>query len=455
MLRGTGGIAVGLPLLDAMLASSAWGAAPEPPVRCFTLFFALGIPPEQVAQGFSGPLGPLAPFQDKLAFFTNVNASREGALHGSTAHVAGGTTTFTGIGGERDANFGPSLDQVVKKGAYPDGTPTPLGTLSVATYFRRNGYFKRYRCFNQDGTRAVDAFEDPRKTFQAVFGDLQNPEVADDGDPEAARKWRFERSILDTVIGEYQHFTSEASNLGQASIARLRDHLERLRELERRIFPAPGTTNNPNINCSKQQAPVAPDLPYGVDGGESGAAPLVAAADFQAAFRLNAELFVAAVRCDLVRFGSLQFESPGGHTRFSGSYELGDSTYAFKPEKSQHDAWHEGRMEDVFFNAHYMQSQMAYTLALLDDPAFPDENGQTLLANSLVVVGTETGWNHDQEGVLHACSAANGRLRVGSFYEQPMSSVDLYTTLARAIGVQATVGASQFFGGEVSGLINS
>lgn len=44
----------------------------------------------------------------------------------------------------------------------------------------------------------------------------------------------------------------------------------------------------------------------------------VAASDFLAAYRLNAELHAMELRCDLVRFGNIMFEASGGHTAFEG-----------------------------------------------------------------------------------------------------------------------------------------
>ena len=55
MLKGLGGITVGLPLLEEMLVTNAWGAPKaEVPTRAFNVFFGLGIPAPLQEEGFEG-----------------------------------------------------------------------------------------------------------------------------------------------------------------------------------------------------------------------------------------------------------------------------------------------------------------------------------------------------------------------------------------------------------------
>ena len=62
VLKGVGTVAIGLPLLEEMLASSAL-AAPQNaiPTRAFNVFFGLGIPAPLQNEGFGGVLEPLKP----------------------------------------------------------------------------------------------------------------------------------------------------------------------------------------------------------------------------------------------------------------------------------------------------------------------------------------------------------------------------------------------------------
>ncbi len=65
MLKGMGGIAIGLPLLEEMIAPCAASAQSSVvPVRAFNVFFGLGIPAPLQTEGFAGVLEPLESLRD-------------------------------------------------------------------------------------------------------------------------------------------------------------------------------------------------------------------------------------------------------------------------------------------------------------------------------------------------------------------------------------------------------
>lgn len=440
-LRGLGGVAVALPFLDCMSPSPAWAGPDDPPMRCFTLFFGLGIPKTMQAEGFGGPLGPLRRHRDKLAMFRNVSMKEAGG----SGHPPGGTCVFVGKGGPNgERSGGASIEQVVKRALHPGGVPTTLGTIATGNFFRRShGLYQRIRCWNPDGSRVLEPIEDPRLLFEAFFG------RTDPGDAGEARRQRLRRSVLDSVIDDYRHLTQERAGLGATSTRRLQDHLDRVRELERKVYPE----DQPGEVCEAPVAPIAPDLPYGFAGATEYQAVKVDADDFQQAYRLNAELLAMAIQCDLVRFGNLMFESSGGHTAFRGTYETDGHRYDFRSEASDHNNWHESRWNDVRWHSHWFQSNIAAALDLLDDADFPDENGKTILDNALIVLGTETGTNHDMDGVFHAVSAAGGRLKVGGFVDDDVRAVEIYNTCLQALGIDRFMGSAAHYRGPVSALL--
>src|SRR5690606_21248095 len=85
------------------------------------------------------------------------------------------------------------------------------------------------------------------------------------------------------------------------------------------------------------------DIPYDVaQGGAGGSAPVVAYEDFAAAFQIQGQLMALALRCDILRFGSMLFVGAGGHVGFRGRYDaLGQSLNfsADLPGTSSHDAY--------------------------------------------------------------------------------------------------------------------
>ena len=95
MLKGLGTIGIGLPLLEEMIATNAFGAAAtKVPVRAFNVFFGLGIPAPLQAEGFADVLAPLKSLSKKLLIMRNVDHVRC-AVRGINAHYDGATGSLT------------------------------------------------------------------------------------------------------------------------------------------------------------------------------------------------------------------------------------------------------------------------------------------------------------------------------------------------------------------------
>ena len=123
-LRGLGGIAVGLPLLEEMTAAAPLTARAKDttgtaPVRAFNVFFGLGIPAPLQTEGFDGVLEPLKPLQDKLLIMRGVDHVRADES-GINAHFDGASAAFTAEPPDGEAKSGgPSIDQVVRRKNVP------------------------------------------------------------------------------------------------------------------------------------------------------------------------------------------------------------------------------------------------------------------------------------------------------------------------------------------------
>lgn len=230
VLKGIGGVTVGLPLLEEMLVSTATGQPKsEVPVRAFNVFFGLGIPTPLQAEGFQGVLEPLQPLSKKLLILRGVDQLRADRP-GDNAHYDGSTAAFTAEPPQGTARAGgPSIDQVVRLAHYPNGMPPGVvPTVVAGTFFRRDRVSRHSRCFNKDGTVAATMQETPRELFGRIFGTIDS-----DADP---RRQRLKRSVLDSVADQSKFYSGDNSPLGAASKARLADHLDRIREYERRAF---------------------------------------------------------------------------------------------------------------------------------------------------------------------------------------------------------------------------
>jgi hypothetical protein len=449
-LRGAGTVAIGLPFLEEMVRGrvAAAGGDPPPPDRLITLFFGLGLDPDW-QKDFSGALEPLEPFASKMARCSvNVRQGSAGGAHCNTSAVI-----FVGEEQESvNVAGGPSIDQYLRREIDP-----AAAVLVSGLWWRRGACdAQALRVFNPDGSPRTP-IKRPSEVFDRVFGSVEPPPMDPDpgmSDPEAEaarRAARIRRSVLDTVVEQYRHYRGDRSPLGAASKLKIEQHLTSIREIETQLAPAdeiiddgsvddggPGGGGGGDVDtCELPSRPTDPDIAdYDrFTYGTGSRAPEIAYTDVERVFHLHADLYALALRCDLVRYGNLMFESAGGHTNLSGTYRaLGRST-SF-PGDSQHDSYfHRNQKGDAELYQHFALSNLAYFLDLLDDPAHAESNGKTVLENSTVVIGTEYGWNHSKEHVFHAVVGGGGRFKAGDFTSREMNAIDLYNAILEGYGV--------------------
>ena len=450
LLRGAGTVAIGLPFLDAMRATSSFAKLPEPPPRAFNLFFGLGFPtPLQAGDPYEDALAPLAPLREKLAIVRGIDQYR--ANIGSNAHFDGAAAAFTGAKPPSEAQAGgASLDQAIRRGLYPDGQPAGvIPTVLAGTYFRRSRATRYVHSWNPDGTPADLPEETPRGLFERIFG--ADPAMDPGDDPAVARASRLRKSVLDSVVDQYKYLQSDASNLGKDSRAKIARHLEKIREHEMRVFSSPGT----GAGCVTPSRPPASDIPHGGSADPSGEGIDITVEELTSEWGLIADLYATAVQCDRVRFGSLTYQAAGERIRLKGRYEhAGALVYEFDDpgehgsggaKGCSHEWWHKFRENrdntQLRAHVHLMMSGLARFLTQLDDPEYADENGQTILDNALITISTESGDGRHSDaqrelsGVFHAITAANERFKTGGFIEGNAEGVDLYNTMLEAMGV--------------------
>lgn len=455
-LFGAGTVAVALPFLEEMaVGRTALGAPGEVPDRLVTAFFGLGLDPSW-QHDFDGPLEPYRPFADRMATFSvDMPQGTIGGAHCNTSAIV-----FVGEAPRSaDVAGGPSLDQRVRRALDPTAA-----TLVSGLWWRRGACdAQALRVFHDDGS-ARPPIKRPSEVFDAVFGRVvpAPPPGASPEDEAARRRLRTRRSILDTVMGEYRHLTGERSPLGVASRRKIDQHLGSIREIETQLAPADamldgGGASDPGVTCDVPDRPSDPPIAdydrftYGTGDG----APEIHWQDVERVFHLHADLYALALRCDLVRYGNLMFESAGGHMNLVGTYSAMGDTTDF-PGTSQHDSYFHGdQRHHARLYQHFAQTNLAYFLSRLDDPAFPEENGGTVLDNATVVIGTEYGWNHDKNQAFHAVVGGGGRFRAGSFTDRRMNCIDLYNAVLEGYGLPADVGAATGVAstGDASGLL--
>lgn len=248
-LRGIG-VALGLPLLDAMVpALTALSKTAAAPVRRLGFVYL----PNGVARNFTGinywtPVGegrgfefspilkPLEPYRDRLLVVSGL-AQHQADAHDDGAngdHTRGTSTWLTGVHPKRtegaDVRNGVSADQIA---AAHLGQETALPSLELAIdlNFLAGQCENSYSCVYlntlawRTPTTPLPTENNPRIVFERLFGDGGTP-------GERLAQVRENRSILDSVM---QDAVRLQQALGPADRAKVADYLDAIREVERRI----------------------------------------------------------------------------------------------------------------------------------------------------------------------------------------------------------------------------
>jgi hypothetical protein len=455
VLKGLGGIAVGLPMLEEMLATGAQAAASQKviPVRSFNLFFGLGIPAPLQMEGFDGVLEPLKPLADKLLIMRNVDQVRCDQS-GINAHFDGASGAFTATPPDGEAKSGgASIDQIIRRTHNPDGLPAGMvPTLVGGTFFRRSRISRYVHSYNADGTVAAAMQETPRALFERVFGT-----IGIEGETETARQQRLKRSVLDSVVDQYKHYTGNNSPLGAASKSRVADHLDRIREFEQRAYGL------------KKKVPGAPGIPprsmvaHGGQADPGGMGIDITLEELTTEWRLMADLYALAIQTDRARFGSLTFLAAGERIRLTGDYvyegkkrfEFNDSKHlnATGDKGCSHEYWHQfnenKKNENLRAHAHMKMRELAYFLSQLDGQDAREANGKTILDNALITISTESGDGRHNDvkrelsGVFHAITGANQRFKTGQIMDVGAEGLDVYNTMLDAMGAKKALGPAK------------
>lgn len=453
LLRGVGGIAVGLPLLEEMMSAEAFAASgAKIPVRAFNVFFGLGIPAPLQNEGFDGVLEPLKPLSKKLLIMREVDHVRCDQK-GINAHFDGSSAAFTAEPPNGEARAGgPSIDQVVRQAHYSKGLPPGMvPTLVGGTFFRRSRVSRYVHSYKADGTVAAAMMEKPKDVFTRVFGNVAI-ETGNDFDTD-----RMKLSVLDSVVDQYRYFTGNNSPLGSTSKSRMADHLDRIREYEQRAYAM-----TDKIDGAPGMPPDS-KVPHGGQADPGGQGIDITLKELTEEWRLMADLYSLAIQMDRVRFGSLTFLAAGERIRLTGDYRYNnEKRYTFDDAKMRnasgdrgcsHEWWHaynpDKRNEQLRMHAHMKMREIAYFLQRLDGRDALEANGKTILENSLITISTESGDGRHSDvkrelsGVFHAITGANGRFKTGGFANVAAEGLDVYNTILDGMGVKQKIGPGE------------
>src|SRR5688500_4651133 len=246
VLRGVG-TAMALPLLDAMLPSSASAAVAQKkaPLRMGFLFVPNGVHMPDWRPGEAGPLGelpatlkPLEPFKDALTVFTGLTADKARPNgDGAGDHARSASAFLTGAQPRKtsgaDIKAGISVDQYA---AQQVGKYTRFGSLELGCDRGAqagncdSGYSCAYSsniAWRSESTPVAKEV-DPRLVFDRLFGNGDKREV----DESRARRDQYKNSVLDFVMDDAKRLQQQ---LGVKDQQKLDEYFTSVREIEKRI----------------------------------------------------------------------------------------------------------------------------------------------------------------------------------------------------------------------------
>src|SRR5688572_30976746 len=357
-LRGAG-VAVGLPLLDAMIPSltalAQTAASPKP--RMGFLYLPHGAIMEQWTPATEGLnfelppiLKPLAPFQKQL---TVVSGLENKPAIAPPVHALNPGTWLSCVTprATQEPYGGVTIDQIA---ASLIGQDTPLPSLEIATEGRGGGGAcdRNYGC-SYGGTISfrtpstpLPMEADPRKLFERLFGQGDTPQ-------ERQAITRQTSSILDLVSREA---AALQRTLDAPDRARMGDYLESVREIERRVQ---------KMEAQDLSSLDLPDVPVG--------------ATFDQRLNLMFDMLALAYQANITRVFTYMMAGEGSNVTYN---HIGVSD-AFHPlSHHQNDKARKERL--VKIQTYHVQALAKFLSTLA---ATPDGDG-SLLDHSLFLYGS-------------------------------------------------------------------
>jgi hypothetical protein len=382
--------------------------------------------------GFSLPnqLQPLERLRQHCVFLNGL--SMGGTDSGS--HPGGAKKLLTGV----DGGGGQSIDQYLSNTV---GANSYWRHLYLGVMANQNGASGDKHIVYPSAGQTLAPQDNPLVAFERLFGQGVPMGGGNNGgggsqpDPEAVRRRRLQESVIDGALGDLDDLRAR---LGGVERAKLNQHLEALREVERRVQSQP----DPETPDEQPEAPATCDQP-GLDtqGFDSNQQRAYDPSQFPSLMRLQIDLMVQAMACDLTRVGTIQASH---HTsdlimsRFPAS-EMYDPGFDMRSHQASHygsrhdDARRE--FHDYVLQRRWFVTQFAY---LLDQLRARPEGDGTMLDHSLVWMCTEVsdGNTHLHDNMPFVLGGGGGgAIRTGRLlqfgYERHSN---LLVALARAMG---------------------
>jgi hypothetical protein len=425
------GVAMGLPLLDAMVPA-LYGKEIETPVRMAYVYVPIGAIMDHWNPSYTGQLRelprilkPMEPFRENMLLLGNLTHNGGRALldgGGDHARATGGY--LSGVQPKKiaeDSSYGDRNGKsvaAIKAGITADqivanqiGGKTRFASLEVGMEDAQqagncdSGYSCSYTnnlAWKSD-SQPLPPTLDPRALFERLFGD--------DGDLSLQARDRrnlYRRSILDYVTEDSKKLETR---LGPSDRSKLDQYLTSVREVELRI------QQNEKHN---QQVDPGMEKPGGTPG------------DFAEHFKLQSDMITIAFQADLTRTVTFLVGREGSNRPYR---EIN------VPEGHHNLTHHRNNPEMIEKVAQINCYHIRTFAAWMEKMQSHKEGDRTLLDNSMICYGSgiSDGNKHTHEDLpTMILGSGGGFLKTGRriVYRRETPICNLFLTMMEAMGVQ-------------------
>jgi hypothetical protein len=466
-LRGIGGVALGLPFLEALAPRRVQAQAALSVKRCAVFFACNGVNMDRwFPNGDFGALSAdmlagtanevLGPYVDKLLFPRGVHMSPRGFDRdggGGDDHGKGMAHKLTAqFADEQDwLALGPSLDYLLAQEINPgnEGARRPALNLMAG----RAGHYHGLDYISYSGpTQAILAVNNPYN----AYADFINLDQGDASVEANARLLARRESVLDLVSAQFDDL--KAGPLSSADKQKLDAHFTAIREIEQ-------TMTSGALSCLDDTLLAATE-PY--DGIR--AMDLEANDQYPTVAALLVDIMALALACDSTRVATLQFDHGAGGPIFKWD----GMNHEYNHHKLSHgkvrddcfgDSTDNGcadvaGYEDMLFDIDvWHQKRFAQLLERLE--SYTEEDGKSVLDNSVILYSNELsdGKGHSFMDLPYILAGSAGGyfkqgqyvlLGEGTAYDDSVAPHNrLLNTIQNAMGVASDwFGAPEGSGGE-------
>jgi hypothetical protein len=466
VLRGTSGVAVGLPFLSAMLPPRTSHADATTPTRFIVWYNPGGTlldkwRPTGTTTSFTlqNMLSPLAPHQSQMTMIDGIDIA-VADIGAAGPHARGMAGILTGqklLPGAFDTNAGnagfadgPSMDQVIagkisvglkfkslefsagwSTGIAAGGMPHPSNQLTYA-----------------GSSSPIPPQTDPANTWKRLFSDLGQAGTQQ----QAQLAWN--KSILDSVASQYK---SLSMKLGAEDRMKLDAHFAMIQDAQNRLGAVV------NGGCT---APTDVNMTPGFYDDKDDGGGFFTGAKVPTKGAVMQEMLVVALSCGLTNVATMQWGDSEAKFLLTFLKNTDGSILQDNHHAYQHDKGFQPGALEIIYN--WYAQQLAGMITMMK--AVTEGNGKTLFDNSVILYITELQKpdTHDQHNIPIILFGGGGGLLKGNRWIQigsapsslgaPRSGAkphnNVLVSILNLFGfTQTTFGLAQYCSGPIAGLV--